>query len=217
MLRERLTYANVVSTLCLFIVLGGAAYAATALPANSVGTRQLQDEAVTGKKISKRTLRELVKVAGRFVHAPIGRAGPAGARGEIGPAGKNALFGETIAAGSTVTGNWNIYDPSTEASIQQTEALPAPAPVALTDEKVNFQAVAVANDKDESCSGDAVTPTAPPGKVCIYPGYGLFSVGALRGEGLHIGSSYSKVGFTISDGATSSTGTAGGTWAYTAP
>jgi hypothetical protein len=38
---HRLTYANVVATLAVFIALGGASYAASQLPANSVGTRQL--------------------------------------------------------------------------------------------------------------------------------------------------------------------------------
>jgi hypothetical protein len=38
---SRLSYANVVATLALFIALGGGAYAAFALPADSVGTRQL--------------------------------------------------------------------------------------------------------------------------------------------------------------------------------
>ena len=34
--RLRVTYANVTATLALFVALGGGAYAATALPANSV-------------------------------------------------------------------------------------------------------------------------------------------------------------------------------------
>src|SRR5436305_10451068 len=38
---SRLTYANVLATLALFAALGGASYAALAIPANSVGTRQL--------------------------------------------------------------------------------------------------------------------------------------------------------------------------------
>ncbi len=37
----RLTYANVVSTIALFVALGGGAYAVTTLPAGSVGQRQL--------------------------------------------------------------------------------------------------------------------------------------------------------------------------------
>lgn len=50
-LRPRLSYANVVSTLCLFILLGGGAYAAMQLPQNSVGTKQLKNSAVTSAKI----------------------------------------------------------------------------------------------------------------------------------------------------------------------
>jgi hypothetical protein len=49
---SRLTYANVVSTLCLFLLLGGgAAFAATKLAKNSVGTKQIKNSAVTGAKI----------------------------------------------------------------------------------------------------------------------------------------------------------------------
>ncbi len=47
----RLTYANVVSTLALFIALGGVSYGAIKLPANSVGTSQLRDGAVTQRKL----------------------------------------------------------------------------------------------------------------------------------------------------------------------
>jgi hypothetical protein len=44
---DRLSYSNVVATIALFIALGGASYAAVALPAHSVGTRQLKAGAVT--------------------------------------------------------------------------------------------------------------------------------------------------------------------------
>jgi hypothetical protein len=47
----RLTYANVVSTLCLFLILGGGALAASRLARNSVGSRQLRKEAVGTTKI----------------------------------------------------------------------------------------------------------------------------------------------------------------------
>lgn len=50
-MRRPLSYANVVSTLCLFIVLGGGAYAATQLPKNSVGPSQLKKNSVTAAKI----------------------------------------------------------------------------------------------------------------------------------------------------------------------
>lgn len=55
--RIRLTYANVISTLALFLVLGGgAAYAAAHLPKNSVGAGQLKNGAVTGAKVKDGSL-----------------------------------------------------------------------------------------------------------------------------------------------------------------
>jgi hypothetical protein len=50
-LRRHLTYANVVSTICLFILLGGAAYAGTQIPNGSVGPNKLKAEAVTKAKL----------------------------------------------------------------------------------------------------------------------------------------------------------------------
>lgn len=52
-IRARLTFANVVSSIALFVALGGASYAATHLPKNSVGAKQLKKNAVTNSKIKK--------------------------------------------------------------------------------------------------------------------------------------------------------------------
>lgn len=53
-LRKHLTYANVVATICLFLLLGGAtAIAAGALGKNTVGSKQLKKNAVTAAKIKK--------------------------------------------------------------------------------------------------------------------------------------------------------------------
>jgi hypothetical protein len=49
---DRLTYANVVASIALFVSLGGASYAAFLLPPESVGTNQLQVGAVTPKTLS---------------------------------------------------------------------------------------------------------------------------------------------------------------------
>lgn len=52
--RPRLTYANVVSTLALFVAVGGAgAYAASHLPPKSVGEPELRPGAVTAEKLRK--------------------------------------------------------------------------------------------------------------------------------------------------------------------
>jgi len=52
--RKRFTYANVVATLALFLVVaGGSAFAASKLAKNSVGTNQLKKNSVTTAKIKK--------------------------------------------------------------------------------------------------------------------------------------------------------------------
>lgn len=50
-IRARLTLANVVAFLALFVALGGAGYAATKLPKNSVGSPQIKSNAVTAAKL----------------------------------------------------------------------------------------------------------------------------------------------------------------------
>jgi len=54
--RIRPTYANVAATLALFVALSGTAYAAVKLPANSVGTKQLKNKAVTPAKVAPKTV-----------------------------------------------------------------------------------------------------------------------------------------------------------------
>lgn len=93
LVRKRLSYANIVSTLCLFIVLGGGAWAATQLPKNSVGTKQIRTEAVTPAKLSKAAKATLTGPQG-----PKGEPGPqgaTGAKGDVGPTGKEGPAGPT--------------------------------------------------------------------------------------------------------------------------
>ncbi len=72
--RPRLTYANVVASLALFAALGGVSYAATSLPKSSVGSAQIQseavltgkvaDDAVTASKLAQGVRERLVPVGG---------------------------------------------------------------------------------------------------------------------------------------------------------
>jgi len=50
-MQAKLSFANVMATVAVFIALGGGAYAATQIPNNSVGTKQLKNSAVTTPKI----------------------------------------------------------------------------------------------------------------------------------------------------------------------
>lgn len=81
-LLDKLTYANVTATIAVFVALGGVGYAATQLPRNSVGTKQIKRAAVTPAKLSRAAKSTLAGPAG-----PEGPRGPAGAQGQRGPAG----------------------------------------------------------------------------------------------------------------------------------
>lgn len=54
--RPKLTYANLMATVAVFIALGGASYAALKVPKNSVGTKQLKKNAVNGSKVKDHSL-----------------------------------------------------------------------------------------------------------------------------------------------------------------
>jgi hypothetical protein len=88
----RLTYANVVSTLCLFVLLGGGAYAAgkVSLPKHSVGVRQLKAGAVRSRQVKDGSLLARDFRAGQL---PAGAQGPRGAQGAPGPSGPQGQTG----------------------------------------------------------------------------------------------------------------------------
>jgi hypothetical protein len=111
--RSRLTFANVVSVIALFVALGGTGYAAMTLPRNSVGSTQiksravgsseLKSNAVTSRAIKSRS----VEVSDLSVTARAslrGQTGPAGATGPAGPAGVT-LRAAVPSGGSVQRGN----------------------------------------------------------------------------------------------------------------
>jgi len=91
-LRARLTYANVVSTLCLFVLLSGTAVAATVISGASIvdGTiagSKLKNNTITSAKIKSGSLLKKSFKAGQLPAGPPGPAGPAGPAGAAGAAG----------------------------------------------------------------------------------------------------------------------------------
>ena len=107
-LRDRLTYANVLSTLALFVALGGVSYAGIALQDNSVRSRHIKNRqvkkadvarnAVNSGKVQNRTLRSQDFAPGQLPPGPRGLRGvqgPRGLRGTTGPAGSRIVMGNT--------------------------------------------------------------------------------------------------------------------------
>jgi hypothetical protein len=99
-LRSKLTYANVISTLCLFLVLGGAtAVAANQLARNSVGTKQIRNAAITGPKIKRASI-EATKLTQLAISTLDGQRGPKGAKGSTGAKGATGAKGDRGATGA---------------------------------------------------------------------------------------------------------------------
>jgi hypothetical protein len=107
--RSRLTYANTISTIALFVALGGSSYAALQLPKKSVKGKHLAANAVTSKKVKDKTLQAGDFKPGQLPAGapgpagPIGPAGERGPQGEPGPRGERGVQGEQGPAGSPDT------------------------------------------------------------------------------------------------------------------
>jgi hypothetical protein len=125
-LRQRLTYANVIATLALFLVLGGGAYAATTLSPNSVGTAQLKAEAVTAGKITRKARQQLQGQRGLT-----GPQGPQGAKGATGAKGAAGARGATGAAGAKGATGADGSGPGIESATKPSTPAPFTAAVPI--------------------------------------------------------------------------------------
>jgi hypothetical protein len=90
-IRQQMTYANVISTICLFLLVGGGtAFAASQIAKESIGAKAIKKESIGPGK--------LTKAAKAALEGPKGATGPAGPQGPAGPAGSARAYGLTINA-----------------------------------------------------------------------------------------------------------------------
>lgn len=95
-IRNRLNYANLMSTVAVFIALSGAtAFAATQLAKNSVGSKQLKKNAVTAAKIASGAVTATKIAAGAVGGTQLAGAAVSGAK-----IGEGAVTGGKIADGA---------------------------------------------------------------------------------------------------------------------
>jgi hypothetical protein len=207
-LRRRLTYANVMSSIAVFLVVaGGTAFAASQLGKESVGTKQLKKEAVSLAKINKAAKTSLKGATGTAgAKGATGPQGPKGDKGDAGPPGSNVNVGEPLASGKTEYGTIGAESQVAGAvEIASNAQLPIPAPVALENSHVLVA-------PDAHCTGSAEAPTAAPGFVCIYPYFE-----DAPATGFVWGGEKSKYGFQMSFVSTGVSSAVFANWAYTAP
>lgn len=181
-IRKRLTYANVMSSIAVFLVVGGAsAFAATHLGKNSVGTKQLKNNAVTTAKIKKNAV----------TGAKIKNGTITGTKINLGSLGTVPSATSATSAGNAATANGQ-----TPVKVFQT-LLPGQSNVTVAS-IAGFNITASCELKNIDLT---LTSPATPGSVLIAQGNGL-------GEGAYFQYSAHKSGTSSSiplDGSSNNT------------
>lgn len=221
-MRARMTYANVMATVAVFVALGGSSYAAIALPRASVGSEQLKRDSVSSAKVKRGSLRlsdfkRAERARLRGAQGPLGPQGPAGldgAPGARGPEGPAGPLLETLPSGRTLRGTWeysghkvgvNGYVPTTMVSF----------PFPLAEAPAVDPIVRPAGSQPTAdCPGILPEPQAAPGRICVYVGRDDGNLGVRTSSGF-----LTRFGVEISpmSMAADTNTQADGTWAVTAP
>lgn len=156
-LRARLTYANVMATTAMFIALGGSSYAAITLPRNSVGSNQIRKSAVGTSEVRNRSLRFSDFRASDLVRFQ----GPKGDKGDPGP------LQSALPAGVTVRGRYVAR--FTAGAGAELGGADISFGFALTAKPVPHFVARGAVPPVE-CPGNATSPQAIAGHLCVYEG-----------------------------------------------
>jgi hypothetical protein len=169
-----------IGLLALFVVLGGTSYAATQLPSNSVGPRQIRADAVDSSKVKDGSLRPGDFRGGSF---PAGPRGPQGFPGPQGPAGQNGQngtngtqgppgsFAPTLQSGQTLTGTYVVrgFRPSAGESGATAISFPVPLAAGPIDARLKSQTGTDPGEPTpQQCPGTFKSPQAGPGFLCLY-------------------------------------------------
>src|SRR4051812_36105873 len=109
-IRTRLTYANVMATIAVFIALGGSSFAALALKKNQVKARNIAPNAVRSAKVKDQSLLARDFKAGELPQGAQGLQGERGPQGEQGAAGSPDTGQQVLDKLKTVDGSSSGLD-----------------------------------------------------------------------------------------------------------
>jgi hypothetical protein len=178
-LRPRLTYANVISSLCLFIVLGGSSYAAIALNENSIKSRHIANGQVKTSDLAKhavttKKVRDASLLAQDFAPnqvpqgpkgdtggtGPQGPKGDTGARGIPGPVDTSALQTTVAKSGDTLTGMVTELSAPGQTTGVVADSWGAVLPAGVAEPTYDF-----VTSPNPQCPG---VGQATAGRLCVY-------------------------------------------------
>jgi hypothetical protein len=160
----KLSYANVTSTLCLVLLVGGGtAFAASQLGKESVGTKQLKKEAVTPAKLSSASKKALTGPAGlvgpRGPAGPVGLTGPAGPAGPQGPKGDKGDKGDP---GQSATALWAVVNSNGSLASKSSAVTSSGQPFGTGTYEIDF-------DRDVSKCSMIATPRGASAFIIAEP------------------------------------------------
>jgi hypothetical protein len=231
-LRSKLTYANLMATIAVFMVVTGVGYAVAR--GFKVGTRQLRNGAVTSKKIHKNAVN-----ASKIRSGAVGRSelatGAVGsgkisnsavitkklANGAVTTAkvDSNSIpFLSTLKTGQTLRGSFNLGGDVTTQRDGQSFQFPlvnAPSGPAANVIDASVPNPAFTSNCPGIGGGNAQTPNAAGGQLCVYI---TFSAGTTPALAIDSGA-LTRLGFGLTGtwGSAAAGNQIRGQWAVTAP
>ncbi|MBS1878571.1 MAG: hypothetical protein JST31_03560 [Actinobacteria bacterium] len=171
--RGKLTYANVMSTISVFLLLGGAsAYAATQLAKNSVGSAQLKKNAVTAAKLKNGAVTGAKVADGSLSGADLAAGSVTGAQLAANSVVSSKVADKSLTGGdiadNTLTGA--SINESTLGKVPETERLDGRTRTQFLSSSIykNESAVEAGVDKGEGTF--AISEGCNPGDVLLAGG-----------------------------------------------
>jgi hypothetical protein len=198
--------AMIVACIALVVSLGGASYAAVALPKNSVGSKQLRKGSVKPSKVAPSTVSLFRGQTGP--PGPKGETGAKGDPGSQGEAGPPGPFPGVLPSGKTMRGVYAMVDNAANVGDAYRDAVSFG--FSLPDGflvKAHFVPV---GGSDPNCPGSAPEPNAAPGHLCVFEQAGSNHTPMninLRSSGAILSTFAGVAGYVSSSGS----------WAVTAP
>ena len=199
-IRRRLTYANVVSTICLVLVIAGG----TAIAGNLITGAGIKNNSVTTRDIKN----------GSLTAADL-KSGTRSALTDTSP-------WEKIPSGQVIKGGFfESYTSDDTASEEHYHSMQLPVlPRSGFTVSAKPHASVAGGSSDVTCTGTAAAPTAPAGKLCVYvetaTNIAPASVSVAESESSY-GPSLGLWTYNWTDDSSNAQTQLYGSWAYRAP